>query len=58
MKKVSRYNTVIIARENSPYNKNIKWSLKAYTPEGKEFCNIGYKTKKEAEGMRVIFETL
>jgi hypothetical protein len=41
-----------IVRENSKYNKYIKWFLKCYREDGSLLSSGGYKTKSEAE--RVI----
>ena len=37
-----------ITRENSKYNKYIKWFARCYRSNGEEISSFGYKTEKEA----------
>ena len=40
-----------IVREDSKYNKYIKWFLKCYREDGSLLSSSGYKTKKDAENV-------
>jgi len=37
-----------ITRENSKYNKYIKWFARCYRNNGEELSSFGYRTEKEA----------
>lgn len=38
-----------IVREDSQYNKRIKWYLKNYRADGSISSSLGFKTRREAE---------